>query len=67
MMQVTSPIPGTYTVHFPDEPPVYGVAVWEYKGGIWRCELCSSRYRAGRLVDCNHIELAKKYKEEKEG
>ena len=62
MMQVTSPIPGTYSVHFPDQRPVEGVAVWEYLGGIWRCEQCSPRNMAKSMV-CKHIALAKKYKE----
>ena len=66
MMQVTSPIPETYSIHEPGQRPAEGVLVWEYPGGRWLCERCTKRFWATGDVDSEHIELAKKHKEKDE-
>ena len=60
MMQVTSPMPGTYSVHEPGQRPVEGVAVWLYGNGDWRCEICGSVSKTAR-EDCEHVWLVKRY------
>ena len=57
-MQVTSPMPGTYSIYEMGQRPADGVAVWFYPTiGVWACEL-------GHIRTCWHITLAKKYKNE---
>ena len=59
MMQVACPIPGTYLVHEPGQPPVEGVAVHYYnRSGIWVCERDGSPHGTTRS-DCVHIRYAK--------
>ena len=56
---ITQTIPGTWSVHDSDQPPVEGIAVWKYRWG-WECERCGSN-ASNTKPECEHIEKVKNY------
>jgi frataxin-like iron-binding protein CyaY len=63
MVEVTSPIKGTYLVHA-QRPPwgkseVSGIAVYHFRNGTWLCERCGAPQNTSR-GDCLHVLFVKK-------
>ena len=57
---ITQTIPGTWSVHESEQPPVEGIAVWKYKWG-WSCEWCGPSRPINTKPECEHIEKVKDY------